>query len=119
MKEVTKSIVKLSVGMLFIFLILGGYIFVDIINGNLGIAEVRKNMETYLYDTEGYNKEDIKQIKYKYSFSSKPFGYDPYIIDVIFIDEPTVIYGYTYKRNQIIPTSVSSTNGIIPDKLKH
>lgn len=42
-------------------------------------------METYLYDTEGYNIQDIKQIKYKYYFSSKLFGYDPYIIDVILL----------------------------------
>lgn len=120
MKNNSKLILKHSMQIvLLLFLIVSVYILSDIVKGNLELKEVKEVMEVYLYHTEGYHTEEIKEIKYKYSFSSKPFGYDPYHIDVIFTDEPTVIYSYVYRDSEIIPYAVGSTNGVIPKNLKH
>ncbi len=64
---------------------------------------------TYDYlETQGYTKDDIKEIEIDHSVVNKVLGYNEWRIFVEFKSEPDIIFAFTYRDDEIIRQGVKS-----------
>lgn len=91
--------------------VLGSALYVGIGGNN-----VENKMWEYL-EKENYSDSDIKSIEVKHSFANIILSYNEWIIEVVFEDEPTSVYKYTWKDGNIVETGVSGTTN--EEDLKH
>ena len=80
-----------------IFVIVGSFLYITEINKNLKIR--KEAIEEYLYNKKDYTTNEIKNIGVDYRFDRRLFGYEPFIISVIFNNEPDVIYYFGFYKN--------------------
>lgn len=90
-----------------------------VIMGMIGITYVWQGSElvevqthSYLLD-KGYTNADISTIEIKHSFLNLILSYNEWTSTVVFMDEPTIQYHFTWKDSAIISAGVS---GEILDK---
>ena len=69
---------------------------------------------TYLKEHIGYDQNEIKSVEVEHTLMSLILSYDPWIIIVVFEDEPNAIYYYHYEDGVI---SQSGLSGSTPDEL--
>lgn len=77
-----------------------------------------KRVTTYLMETKSYEKEEIQSIQAKWHFAGLP----KYWIDVIFFDEPNVIYTYfAHNKGNVWQAEYASIDGppLTVEQLKH
>ncbi|WP_314587887.1 DUF3139 domain-containing protein [Paenibacillus terrigena] len=81
---------------LIIIIIIGISIYFGIFKPPIDNKEVKKEMVEHLLG-KGQSQEKY-ELKISYSWENKLFSYNhnPYVIKVVFKDEPDVIYHYTY-----------------------
>ncbi len=64
---------------------------------------------TYDYlETQGYTKDDIKEIEIDHSVVNKVLGYNEWRIFVEFKSEPDIIFAFTYRDDEIIRQGIKS-----------
>ena len=75
---------------LLVLIILGGFLYVGIGRNNL-----ENKMWDYL-EQENYSETDIQSLEVKHSFMNILLSYNEWTIEVVYEDEPTSVYKYTF-----------------------
>jgi hypothetical protein len=65
---------------------------------------------------QGYHQNDTINIDVNYCFSCLVLSYEPWVISVIYEDEPEAIYYYRYSNGEVTQEGLS---GSTPDELYH
>lgn len=63
-------------------------------------------IQHHLFVEKQYKATEIAKINVSYHLDSLIKGYEPFIINVIFSDEPDAIYYYVYKENKVSQSGV-------------
>ena len=83
----------------------------------LNVFVQQKFINTYTY-TEleyiGYTAQDVREIKIEHSYLNRILSYNEWRISVEFVEEPNVLFWFTYRDGNIIFQGVSSEP--MPDK---
>lgn len=82
----------------------------------VGSNSIKDKMWDYLQENN-YEEADIQSINVKHSFINIILSYDEWIIDVVYADEPTSVYTYTFRDGNIVEGGVSGTTD--KEDLKH
>lgn len=99
----------MSFGLLIISIV-GISLYIGIIKSPIDNKEVGKKVVEHLL-SKGLSQEKY-ELDINYHWESKLFGYNPYVIKVVFKDEPDVNYYYTYYYKSQIKEVTQS--GIAP-----
>ena len=77
----------------------------------LNVFVQQKFIKTYTYtelEYRGYTAQDISEIKIKHSYLNRILSYNEWRISVEFVEEPNVLFWFTYRDDKIIFQGVSS-----------
>ena len=77
----------------------------------LNVFVQQKFIKTYTYtelEYRGYTAQDISEIKIKHSYLNHILSYNKWRISVEFVEEPNVLFWFTYRDDKIIFQGVSS-----------
>jgi len=94
---------KLLVGIMAILIIISAISIFQVLSRT---NTIEQKMQIYLA-SKGYNHNDIANIEVKHSFLNILLSYNQWTILVEYSDEPDVLYHYTIKNNQIVPSGIS------------
>ncbi len=101
-------------------IILAGIVVVIILSCAIyvftGTKKAEKLMWEYL-DEKGYTTTEIISIDVNHSFLNIILSYNEWNITVVYSDEPTSIYGYHIRNDNIVEGGVSGTTN--KEDLKH
>ncbi len=81
-----------------------------------GTKNAEKLMLEYL-DKKGYAQSEIQSIDVNHSFLNIILSYNEWSIEIVYADEPTSIYYYHIKNDNIVEGGVLGTND--KEDLKH
>ena len=73
-------------------------------------------ISSHLLSERGYNQEDIRSINIEYCLSCVFLSYEPWIITVVYEDEPEAIYYYHVSNGNVTQGGLS---GSTPDEQYH
>lgn len=108
---------KIIIGILSIVLIavIGGAIYVS--NG----SNIRESAVMEYLEDKGYSQSQIQSIQAKHSFVNIILGYQAWGVEVVFVDEQDIIYGYRYdSKTGVSQGGVSGGDkGTQKEDLKH
>ena len=71
----------------------------------------QKFIKIYTYtelENRGYTAQDVSEIKIKHSYLNRILSYNEWRISVEFVEEPDVLFWFTYRDNKIVFQGVSS-----------
>ena len=71
----------------------------------------QKFIKTYTYtelEYRGYTAQDVCEVKIKHSYLNRILSYNEWRISVEFVEEPNVLFWFTYRDDKIIFQGVSS-----------
>ena len=77
----------------------------------LNVFVQQKFIKTYTYtelEYRGYTAQDISEIKIKHSYLNRILSYNEWRISVEFVEEPKVLFWFTYRDDKIVFQGVSS-----------
>ena len=77
----------------------------------LNVFVQQKFIKTYTYtelEYRGYTAQDISEIKIKHSYLNRILSYNEWRISVEFVEEPNVLFWFTYRDDKIVFQGVSS-----------
>ena len=77
----------------------------------LNVIVQQKFIKTYTYtelEYRGYTAQDVGEIKINHSYINRILGYNEWRISVEFIEEPNVLFWFTYRDDKIVFQGVSS-----------
>ena len=77
----------------------------------LNVFVHQKFIKTYTYtelEYRGYTAQDISEIKIKHSYLNRILSYNEWRISVEFVEEPNVLFWFTYRDDKIVFQGVSS-----------
>jgi len=77
----------------------------------LNVIVQQKFIKTYTYtelEYRGYTAQDISEIKIKHSYLNRILSYNEWRISVEFVEEPNVLFWFTYRDDKIVFQGVSS-----------
>ena len=77
----------------------------------LNVFVQRKFIKTYTYtelEYRGYRTQDVSELKIKHSYLNRILSYNEWRISVEFVEEPNVLFWFTYRNDKIIFQGVSS-----------
>ena len=77
----------------------------------LNVFVQQKFIKTYTYtelEYRGYTAQDVSEIKIKHSYLNRILSYNEWRISVEFVEEPDVLFWFTYRDDKIIFQGVSS-----------
>ncbi len=75
----------------------------------VGCTSSNVESKTYEYlETQGYTKDDIKDIEIDHSAVNKILGYNEWRIFVEFVREPDIIFAFTYRDGEIVRQGIKS-----------
>ena len=106
-----------------ILLAIGVSIYIGILKPPIDVNEVEEQVIEHI-DRKGLSKEKY-DITVNYNWESKLFGYNhnPYVIKVVFKDEPEVYYYYTYhyksKLKEVTQSGIAPMNDRKDKDFKH
>jgi len=83
----------------------------------VGKANIKNKMDEYLKN-KGYSTNEIAKVKVSHSAINYILGYDVWGISVEYVDEPDVLYFYSYKNKKIVTAGVGG-KGAEKENLKH
>ncbi|WP_281889497.1 hypothetical protein [Paenibacillus sp. YYML68] len=102
-------------------LLIGRFLYTEWLAPPVDIKEVEPKVIEHL-GRKG-EPEDRYDLSIKYSWESRWLGYDPYVIKVVFKDEPDAIYHYTYdyksKLKEVRQTGIAPMNDRDDKNFKH
>ena len=77
----------------------------------LNVFVQKKFIKTYTFtelEYRGYTAQDVKEIVIKHSYLNRILSYNEWRISVEFVEEPNVLFWFTYRDGKIIFQGVSS-----------
>lgn len=77
----------------------------------LNVFVQQKFIKTYTFtelEYRGYTAQDVKEIVIKHSYLNRILSYNEWRISVEFVEEPNVLFWFTYRDGKIIFQGVSS-----------
>ena len=83
----------------------------------VGKANIKNKMDEYLKN-KGYSTNEIAKVKVSHNAINYILGYDVWGISVEYVDEPDVLYFYSYKNKEIVTAGVGG-KGAEKENLKH
>ena len=84
-----------------LFIIFVSVFTISSIKIGINKTNFKRDIEYYLYNEKLYKQKDIKQIEVAYYFYRLIFSYEPYVVSVVFFDEPDTIYYYSSTGSDI------------------
>lgn len=73
-------------------------------------SQSRKNHVIEYLQGKGYSASEIQDVRVSYSFLNAVLGYQKWQINVVFEDEPSVVYQYSYRDGQILQRGFTGGN---------
>ena len=77
----------------------------------LNVFVQKKFIKTYTFtelEYRGYTAQDVSEIEIKHSYLNRILSYNEWRISVEFVEEPNVLFWFTYRDGKIIFQGVSS-----------
>ena len=77
----------------------------------LNVFVQQKFIKTYTFtelEYRGYTAQDVSEIKIMHSYLNRILSYNEWRISVEFVEEPNVLFWFTYRDGKIIFQGVSS-----------
>lgn len=77
----------------------------------LNVFVQQKFIKTYTYtelEYRGYSAQDVSEIKIMHSYLNRILSYNEWRISVEFVEEPNILFWFTYRDDKIIFQGVSS-----------
>ena len=86
-------------------------LFLIIVALCLNVFVQQKFIKTYTFtelEYRGYTAQDVSEIKIKHSYLNRILSYNEWRISVEFVEEPNVLFWFTYRDGMIVFQGVSS-----------
>ena len=86
----------------------------------LNVFVQQKFIKTYTFtelEYRGYTVQDVREIVIKHSYLNRILSYNEWRISVEFVEEPNVLFWFTYRDGKIIFQGVSSERMLAKDAI--
>ena len=86
----------------------------------LNVFVQKKFIKTYTFtelEYRGYTAQDVSEIEIKHSYLNRILSYNEWRISVEFVEEPNVLFWFTYRDGKIIFQGVSSEHMLVKEAI--